>query len=332
MEKKRVFGIVLVSLLILLLALSACQPNAAEPEEVIRVVEEEPVEEAPPTPEPTPLPDQSMYMTAWQEGPHSTYDLGHGPNTWCARCHSPQNWDPEAIVGPPPDCITCKFPTDEEVRIAPGNDLVLEEDWKAIGCEQCHKVDENGIAGEVAWLNPIKMEYMEVATTTELCEKCHVTTTGNAFGSGVDHKITLGGSAHLNYGGFIGDEAPPQYCTDCHDPHSGERTSCEGCHDTASSETHARVNFMLEKVSCIACHDAAGYDVGPHPSDDTAKWTTTLTEMGRSGPSTSVMISHSVTHEVLCDKCHFVDNTWDLVVLTADGEIPEPPAEEEADS
>ncbi len=54
-----------------------------------------------------------------------------------------------------------------------------------------------------------QMEYVDVSNPTELCEKCHVTTTGNAFGSAVDHKITLGGSAHLNYGGFIGEEAPP---------------------------------------------------------------------------------------------------------------------------
>ena len=323
-QKKRFSILVLTSLLVLMLIMTACQTETDEPNIVADVPEVEEVEDTPPpTPEPEPIPDQSMYLADWEEGPHSTYDLGHGPNTWCARCHSPQNWDPEAIIGPPPACFSCKFPTDEEGRIAPGNDLVLEEDWKAIPCNQCHMVDENGTAGKVAWLNPITMEYKEVKTTTELCEQCHVTTTGNSFGSAVDHKITLGGSAHLNYGGFIGDVTPPQYCTDCHDSHTAEPKGCTDCHDVASSETHAAVNFMLEKVSCMACHDASGLDVGPNPDNEMLPWTTTLTQMGRGGPSTSAVVSQSIVHEVLCDRCHFEGNTWDLTVLTEDGKVPE---------
>ena len=58
-----------------------------------------------------------MYFDDWKMSAHSLYDLGHGPNEWCARCHSPQNWDPEAYVGPPPSCMTCKFPTDDELRV-----------------------------------------------------------------------------------------------------------------------------------------------------------------------------------------------------------------------
>lgn len=203
--------------------------------------------------------------------------------------------------------------------------MISEEDWVGISCNQCHEVDENGTVISVAWLNPISMDYHDVNTPTELCEKCHVTTTGNSFGSAVDHKITLGGSAHLNYGGFIGENPPPQYCTDCHDPHSTEPLACNDCHDVESSETHATVNIMLDKVSCMACHDAGGYDVGPHPVDpENELWTTQLTEMGRSGPSTSVIVSHSIVHEVLCTRCHFEENTWGLTVLTEDGQIPVP--------
>ena len=334
-NKKRISRVLFVSLLVLMLTVSACQSNTNEPEEVADAPMEEVVEveeEAPPPePEPEPIPDQSMYLAAWEGGSHNTYDLYHGPNTWCARCHSPQNWDPEATPGRPPNCFSCKFPTDEEVRVADGNDLILEEDWVGISCNQCHKVDENGTAGEVAWLNPISMEYKAVKTTTELCEQCHVTTTGNSFGSAVTHKITLGGSAHLNYGGFLGDVPPPQYCTDCHDPHALEPKACGDCHDVAASETHAAANFMLGKVSCMACHDASGLDVGPHPTDpDNELWTTQVTEMGRAGPSTSVVVSHSIQHEVLCDRCHFEANTWDLTVLTAEGEIPEPAEEPES--
>lgn len=318
---------VLISLLVFMLALTACQSEPNEPE----VVADTPVEDTsvpeptdPPEPEPEPIPDQSMYLAAWESGAHSTYDLYHGPNTWCARCHSPQNWDPAATPGTPPNCFSCKFPTDDEVRVSDGNDLVLEEDWVAISCNQCHRVDENGTAGEIAWLNPISMEYQDVATTTELCEKCHVTTNGNSFGSAVDHKITLGGSAHLNYGGFLGDVAPPQYCTDCHDPHTNEPLTCVDCHDVASSETHAVANLMLDRVTCMACHDADGLDVGIDVNDpENGMFVTQFTEMGRSGPSTSNVISHSIVYEVSCTRCHFEDNTWGLTVLTEDGEIPE---------
>ena len=78
----------------------------------------------------------------------------------------------------------------------------------------------------------------------------------------------------------------------------------------------------------MACHDAEGYDVGPHPDDETALWTTQETTMGRGGPSTAAVISHSPTHEVLCNKCHFAENPWGLTEYTEDGQIPEPPAEE----
>jgi hypothetical protein len=144
------------------------------------------------------------------------------------------------------------------MRVAPGNPFVPEEEWVGVPCETCHHVDENGIVTPgIAWLNPITMDYVEVNTSTELCEKCHVTTNGNSFGSAVSHKVTLGGSAHLNYGGFIGDEPPPSYC--------------------------AVTEFVL---------------------------------------------SHSIVYEVACDRCHFADNVHGLTVYTADGEVPEPPAEE----
>jgi len=319
------------SLLLIALMIGGCQ--TAEPiiekvvETVVEYVEVEVevtvvVEPTPaPTevpPEPPPPPDHSAYIAAWEGSPHGIgYDLGKGPNTWCSRCHSPQNWDPAAVVGPPPACITCKFPTDEEVRIAPGNPLVLEEDWVGIGCETCHVVEDSVVTEGIAWLNPIKMEYETVNTSTELCQKCHVTTTGNGFGSGVDHLITLGGSAHLNYGGFLGETSPPTYCADCHDPHTQEPKQCGDCHTIDVAE-HAKGKYAMMKdtVTCMACHEASGMDVGPHPEP-------TLTEVGRSGPTTSAVISHSIVYTVSCDRCHFDENPWELTVYDADGEIPE---------
>jgi hypothetical protein len=216
------------------------------------------------------------------------------------------------------------------MTVGDGNVLIEEADWKAIPCETCH-VMVDGYATDIAWLNPISMEYVDVSNSTELCEKCHVTTTGNAFGSAVDHKITLGGSAHLNYGGFIGEEAPPTFCADCHDPHTTEPKQCVDCHaEDIDTAEHAggMYGVMKDTVTCMACHDASGADVGPHPAEDNDLWVPQLTTIGRAGPSTAAIVSHSIVFTVACDRCHYADNAWELTVLTAAGAVPEPPAEE----
>jgi hypothetical protein len=222
--------------------------------------------------------------------------------------------------------MTCKFPTDDEIRIAEGNPLVPEEEWVGIPCETCHVMDMGVATQGIAWYNPVKMDYDDVSNPTELCEKCHVTTTGNAFGSAVDHKITLGGSAHLNYGGFLGDVPPPTYCTDCHDPHTQEPKQCGDCH-SINEVDHAKGKYLAMKaiVTCMACHDASGLDVGPHPDEAMGgTWVPQVTTMGRGGPSTDAVISHSIVYTVACDRCHYAENPWELTVYTADGEIPEP--------
>ncbi len=83
------------ALLLYALALYACAP-AATPEPTL----------VPPVPTATPLPDQSAYVAELESSMHGYYgdDLYHGPNTWCARCHSPQNWDPAAVPGKAPNC------------------------------------------------------------------------------------------------------------------------------------------------------------------------------------------------------------------------------------
>lgn len=281
------------------------------------------------TPKPTPLPDQSAVVAAWEASTMgNTYGEGKGPNTWCSRCHSPQNWDPASFIGPPPSCFSCKFPADPEMRHAEGNPFIAEADWVGIPCETCHEM-ENGVAtASFAWLNPVSMTYEAVSTSTELCEKCHVTTvgTGNPVRSAVSHKIDLGGPAHLNYAGFIEAEKPPTYCTDCHDPHTQQPKQCQDCH-TIDSAAHAngKYTLMADTVSCMACHDASGAEVGPNPAEEAGGiWTTLLTTTGRAGPTTAAIISHSIQYEVLCDRCHFAENPWDLTVYTETGEIPEP--------
>lgn len=318
--------------LLLALLLYACQP-APTPTPVPTAI--------PPTPTamPTPLPDQSEIHADLAESMHGYYgdDLYHGPNTWCARCHSPQNWDPEATVGKPPNCFSCKFPADKEVRVADGNDLIPKEEWVGIPCETCHEVDANGIASaEIAWLNPITKEHMEVKTPTELCEKCHTTTTNNLFGSAVVHKIYFG-SAHLNYAGFINETTPPQYCTDCHDPHSQEPKQCVDCHEIDEA-THSKGQYavMKDSVTCMACHDAApdwkmqtpseiAWSVGPY--GENGQWVSIDATLDGDGvPANTPMTSHAIQGEVVCTRCHFDGNPYELTVLTARGQIPAPVA------
>ncbi len=285
------------------------------------------------TPEPpAPVADQSAIVAAWQSGPHSdNYDLGKGPNTYCSRCHSPQNWDPTTRADTPPNCITCKFPTDEEVRMATTMEFVEEADWVGIGCDTCHELDESGnSSGKLAWLNTVTDEYEAVNAPTELCEKCHLTTSGIAAtgGTGVTHAIALGGSAHRNWAGEWPQSARPQYCSDCHDPHSTEPKQCADCHeDVLTSETHMKGfnQIMLSKVSCMACHDADEMEVGPHPDEEKGGvFATLVSSVSRTGePVNEYVKSHSIQWQVACDRCHFADNTWDLPELTAGGETPE---------
>jgi hypothetical protein len=331
-----------VFLLILLFALTVSSCGAEEPTaipptttpiieyvEVTVVVPPTPLP-ATSTPEPTALPDQAEFIAAWEGSPHgNTYGEGKGPNTWCSRCHSPQNWDPESFIGPPPSCFSCKFPTDAEMRIAEGNPFIPEEEWVGIPCETCHRMENGVVTQGIAWLNPISMEYVDVKTSNELCEKCHVTTvgTGNPVRSAVSHEIVLGGPAHLNYAGFIDEQKPPTYCSDCHDPHTQQPKQCQDCHeiDTAA---HAGGKYpaMASVLTCMACHDSSEAEVGPNPDEAAGgMWTTLLTTVGRTGqPSTTAIISHSIQYEVACDRCHFEGNPWELTVYTADGEIPEP--------
>lgn len=280
----------------------------------------------------TPLTDHEDVQAAWAGSPHgNTYDPGKGPNTYCSRCHSPQNWDPEAHPDAAPNCVTCHFAHEEEMRVAETMDFVSEEDWVGINCETCHMVDGEYIdTTSIAWFNPISTEYIPMATPNQLCEQCHLDSKGvsETGGRGVDHKIELGGSAHANWAATIG-ERRPDYCTDCHDPHTQQPMACVSCHEEVLTlPTHVGENLgpvHLAKIDCIACHDASGSDVAPNPDETMGgRWTTVETSVSRSGETSVVpVVSHSVQWEVSCDRCHFAENPWELEVLTAEGEAPE---------
>jgi len=336
----------LVGLLLLFLVACQAEPTPEPTPEPSQVPNTEP---PPPTtaptdpppepteivePDPTPLPDQSAFLAAWESGPHSdTYGPGKGPNTYCSRCKSPQNWDPAAYADDPPNCVTCHFAHEAEMRFAETMDFVAEEDWVGITCESCHQMSNGFALPGLAWFNAVTGEHEPVDIPNQLCEKCHVTSQGvkATGGRGVDHGITLGGSAHLNWAGAWPQTYRPQYCSDCHDPHSTVPRQCVDCHDDVLTlDTHIKgKNQEHANVDCMACHDADGLDVGPHPAEAMGGlFTTVVRSVSRTGDVTTQYVkSHSINWEVSCDRCHFVDNPWELPVLTADGEVP--PEEDE---
>ncbi|MBI5650043.1 MAG: hypothetical protein HZC40_06275 [Chloroflexi bacterium] len=250
-----------------------------------------------PTPAPTPTPDTTLIRQQWQKSPHAnTFDQGKGPNTYCARCHSPRNWDPAAKIDPQPNCVSCKFAFDPAMRIAKSNPPVAKVDWKDIGCEVCHKT-ENGITlSQIAWLDNATGKYEAVADATALCEKCHTDT------ETIRHKRDVSKSAHANYG-----------CTKCHDAHSTVAScSTQACHPNALNPAKPILGHdkAHATVSCIACHDTAQFKVGiDKPS---GMWITFRTNelMGRS--TTAVYKSHAIVRAVDCNKCHAPNNPWGL--------------------
>ena len=256
--------------------------TVVEEVEVTVVVEPTPAPTEVP-PEPPPPPAHSAIIADWEGSPHgNTYDLGKGPNTYCSRCHSPQNWDPDSTTGMPPNCVTCKFPTDDEIRMATTMDFVEEEDWVGINCEICHQVEDGVVQEGLAWLSPLSGEYMEINTPNEICTKCHLTSAGvsTTGGTGVEHEIYLGGSAHKNWAGLLDTEPRPEYCSDCHDPHTQAPKQCVDCHEIDEA-AHAKGKYavMKDTLTCMACHEASGMDVGPHPDEAMGGiWVPTLTE------------------------------------------------------
>lgn len=294
----------------------------------------------------------SVEWLAWKAGPHAAgYDLGKGPNTYCARCHSPMNWDPAAQIDPPPNCVSCKFPQEEDVRIAEGNPLIPESNWQGVSCGVCHPQGIETTDIELGWFNKVTGYTEAVTSTTDLCEKCHHNT------DTLRYQVDLGIQTHIDF-----------TCTDCHEPHSA-RASCgnNGCHEDVISvmainnpvhlgvsenakclECHTQgmdehtmyvkeqgsddclnchlnlIEFLDEPsvkvghtiyhriVSCSACHDATGAAL--EQSINTDQWTA-IRQVEVLGRTKRVEItSHNLEREVDCIRCHFDGNSEELPV------------------
>lgn len=271
-----------------------------------------------------PVVDTAVIQKAWESGPHNNqYDLYKGPNTYCASCHSPGNWDPKATVGKPPNCWSCKFPTDKEVRISPNAPLIKEADWKKIGCYVCHQVKDGVVDPKIAIWNNGTGKYDTVTSTTDLCEKCHTDSLGGSM-----HKIDLGGGAHSNQIGQVVQR--PEACTDCHDPHS-MKADCKSCHAKAFPAEKPIVGHDAAhaKIMCVACHDATGKSVDLIPGTKTFSTGTFSVSKSGGPPSFTPAYSHEFKKAVAnaeCLRCHYANNPFSLRSLVTPTPVPTKPS------
>lgn len=270
-----------------------------------------------------PAVDQATIQKLWESGRHNnTYDLGRGPNTYCARCHSPANWDPKAAPGRPPNCLSCKFATDKEVRIAPTAPLILEADWKKVGCYVCHEVKGTVVDAKIVIWNNGTRKYDPVTSTTDLCEKCHTDSIGGSM-----HKINLGGGAHSNQ---IGQTVHrPEACTDCHDPHS-MKADCKKCHTASfppAKTTIAGHDAAHVNVTCVGCHNSLPeLKIDKVPGTNLISTGTFGSGMGGGAPSFTPAYSHEFKKAVVCTVCHFDNNPLKLRSLVTPTPVPTKPA------
>jgi hypothetical protein len=325
-----------------LFSLAACKAEGEPSDPSVEAVEAS--NEAPADPS-----LQAAYWRSWESSAHAnTFALEKGPNTYCSKCHSPLNWDRSATIDDPPQCVSCKFPFEEEPRVAAGNPLVPEEEWKDIGCENCHRMEDGIASPEPAWLDMQTNFYETVDSSSELCEECHL-----------DNE-TLRHARHLGDGPH-GEFA----CTECHDAHTlaascnngpchsevkiphpdilpehrdqGDATECTTCHRNVADIHMGILNdtptecigchgYLMggvvskalelghgqthETVNCVACHDATGLEAGPQEGSDIWVVYRTVQLLGRS--STNVYQSHNIQRLVACYRCHYPDNPWGL--------------------
>ena len=262
--------------------------------------EEEPasgeVQEQPPQQTQDQPPDPAVVQEKWQDSAHAaTFTEGvDGNNNTCARCHAPANWFP-SIDDMPESCFACKFEVSDP---AP---YIAENDWQNISCNICHQLDKNDqvepayIYLEVAAIE----EYADVATTTELCQKCH---------TAVDvpgHDVADLAGAHADY-----------MCTECHDSHAAAALTCGsvGCHDDVMDPARSIAGHDQDhqKVSCVACHDAANMQVAF--IEELGVWTTIVSGSMETDQDIFALTSHNIVKESSCDRCHFENNPWNLSI------------------
>jgi hypothetical protein len=191
-------------------------------------------------------------------------------------------------------------------------------------CKTCHEVVNGQLAGEAAWYDQGTGGYVSIEDTNEICGKCHTDR----------QMLGLGDQTHSGFS-----------CTTCHDAHS-LRASCTnpGCHSDLDRVNPLALPFVHPargncsqagchevvfvtptpgpsevlaitwnhhdghhlSVSCAACHDAGGLGVGKLDNI----WVT------MDSSTTEYYPSHNIQRSVDCNRCHFPDNPWGLMVIS----------------
>jgi hypothetical protein len=230
--------------------------------------------------------DPALIKVLWEASPHAqTYVLdAAGTNSTCARCHAPLNFVP-SMDDIPASCAACKF------EVEPPPPTLPETAWESIPCNICHQVKKGEIDPEYTWLSvPPIDEYADVESTTELCLNCHIQVEIPG------HETPDLANAHSDF-----------TCTKCHDAHSTIAISCasEDCHaDTINSSVAISGHDQAHSaVPCWVCHDAAGLAAG---LDENENWVTLL------NVASTPYVSHNIIKETLCERCHFLNNPWNL--------------------
>jgi hypothetical protein len=245
-----------------------------------------------PSEEEAPPDNPAQIEAAWSSSPHadSYVVTAEGMNSSCARCHAPVNWIP-TMDEIPESCLTCKFEVD------PPPPFIEESVWTHVECKVCHQMKKDEVEPGFAWLEiaPID-EYTEVASTTELCNKCHIV-------EGIPAHVTI--AVEGSHAGML--------CTECHDAHDTQATcSTSDCHEDALSAASTTPGHDEDHkdVHCVACHAAGELTVGPVEGE----WTTLVVGEPGGEEENIPFISHNVVLEAPCERCHFNDNPWGLSV------------------
>jgi hypothetical protein len=225
-------------------------------------------------------------IAAWERSGHaSTYDNGLGADTTCARCKSPQNWDPyHPAAERALNCASCKRIPGEPRPVLEGGEPVSEDDWLNIGCPICHEPVGNSYDITPVFWNQELGIYEPVGSNEELCAHCHE----GRHGFEVEQEV----HADMSHPGWS--------CLDCHGAHGGE-VSCVDCHEVTvgtGAETHAD----HPEVHCSACHDAG--KLGVWRDDEVTSDYYDVVVTRRFAHTLTSWPSHNLQTEVVCQRCH----------------------------
>jgi hypothetical protein len=190
-----------------------------------------------------------------------------------------------------------------------------------VRCEDCHQTQNGIVLEEVSWRDQQTGQYEAVFGINSPCRQCH--------------ENTSAGRAHMTF-----------TCTDCHDPHRISASCTDsGCHSdiptvfyelpatptgghpnigssfcgeanchpvaTAVAETTGSIHGPEHAlVTCGACHAASQSQAGPLPDD--GKWVTWQEVESNGEVLNESRFPHNIQLEVVCARCHFENNPWEL--------------------